>query len=166
MWRFWWKIFGCRLRNELQDNTFSYTLGAGGVATGSKGVITININRLVQNAVRNKRDISECVAEQVEKVHKYLLAYNEIVKDNFNAHLLTVYDAGFISLEKQFLTCGVNGTAEGAEFLGIEISNNERYIHYIESILKPIYELNKRDRTDEIMFNCEFVPKLFGDLVA
>ena len=70
MWRFWWKIFGCRLRNELQDNTFSYTLGAGGVATGSKGVITININRLVQNAVRNKRDIYECVAEQVEKVHK------------------------------------------------------------------------------------------------
>ncbi len=148
----------CRLRNELQDNTFSYTLGAGGVSTGSKGVITININRLVQDAVKNERDISDAVAEQVEKVHRYLMAYNEIVKDNYNAHLLTVYDAGFISLEKQFLTVGISGFAEGAEFLGIDISANEEYMAYAEKILKPIYELNRRDRTDEVMLNTEFVP--------
>lgn len=148
----------CRLRNELQDNTFSYTLGAGGVSTGSKGVVTININRLVQNATRSGRDISDAVAEQAEKVHKYLKAYNEIVKDNFNARLLTVYDAGFISLEKQFLTLGVNGVNEGAESLGIKVSNNDAYIAYIESVLRPIYEINKRDRTEEVMFNTEFVP--------
>jgi intein/homing endonuclease len=97
----------CRLRNELQDNTFSFTLGAGGVSTGSKGVITININRLVQNAKRSNRDISEAVAEQVKKVHCYLKAFNEIMKDNFKAKLLPVYDAGYISLEKQFLTVGM-----------------------------------------------------------
>lgn len=60
----------------------------------------------------------------------------------------------------------VNGVVEGAEFLGIKISDNKDYINYIEGVLKPIYELNKRDRTDEIMFNCEFVPKLFGDLAV
>ena len=148
----------CRLRNELQDNTFSFTLGAGGVSTGSKGVITININRLVQNAVRNNTDISEAVKEQVERVHKYLLAFNEIMKDNFNAKLLPIYDAGFISLEKQFLTIGVNGFVEGAEFLGIPITPNEQYFDYCEKILKPIYELNKAARTKEVMFNTEFVP--------
>ena len=95
------------MRNELQDNTFSFTLGAGGVSTGSKGVITININRLVQNAKRGNRDISEAVAEQVKKVHCYLKAFNEIMKDNFKAKLLPVYDAGYISLEKQFLTVGM-----------------------------------------------------------
>lgn len=148
----------CRLRNELQDNTFSFTLGAGGVSTGSKGVITININRLVQNAVKNNVPISEAVKEQTEKVHKYLLAFNEIMKNNFESKLLPVYDAGYISLDKQFLTVGVNGFVEGAEFLGIEISPNEKYFDYCEQILKPIYELNKAHRTNEVMFNTEFVP--------
>lgn len=148
----------CRLKNELQDNTFSYTLGAGGVSTGSKGVLTININRLVQNATRNGVNISDAVAEQVEKCHKYLLAYNAIITDYFNARLLPIYDAGYISLAKQYLTIGINGFVEGAEFLGISITPNDRYFEYGESILKPIYELNKAARTKDIMFNTEFVP--------
>ena len=157
----------CRLRNEMQDNTFSYTLGAGGVSTGSKGVMTININRLVQNATRNGIDISNAVTEQVEKIHKYLLAFNEIMKDNFNANLLTAYNAGFISLEKQYLTIGINGFVEGAEYLGIKIDhNNPDYVDYCETILKPIYDLNKRDRTSEVMFNTEFVPKMCGHKAA
>lgn len=148
----------CRLRNEISDNTFSFTLGAGGVSTGSKGVITININRLVQNAIKNNEDISEKIKTQVEKIHKYLTAYNEIVKSNFNSRLLPVYEAGYISLEKQFLTIGINGFVEGAEFLGIDISPNEDYFNYGETILKPIYDANKQARTKEIMFNTEFVP--------
>lgn len=157
----------CRLRNELQDNTFSFTLGAGGVSTGSKGVITININRLVQNATRAHKDISDTVREQVIKIHKYLLAYNSILYDNYNAGLLGIYNAGYISLEKQFLTIGINGFVEGAEFLGIKIDpDNEEYFKYGESILKPIYEENKKARTKEAMFNTEFVPKLCGHKVA
>ena len=158
----------CRLKNEVTENTFSYTLGAGGVSTGSKGVITININRLVQNCAKthnydiNDEMISDAVREQVIKIHKYLTAYNEIVKDNFNSRMLPVYDAGYISLEKQYLTIGINGFVEGAEFLGIDPSINEDYFKYGEAILKPIYEQNKKDRTKELMFNTEFVPKVCG----
>ena len=148
----------CRLRNELQDNTFSFTLGAGGVSTGSKGVITININRLVQNAYRAGKNLSDAVSEQVKKVQCYLLAFNEIMKSNFAAGLLPIYDAGYIQLEKQFLTIGLNGVVEGAEFLGIPISANEKYFAYCESILKPIYLLNKSAKTNDVMFNTEFVP--------
>lgn len=148
----------CRLRNELQDNTFSYTLGAGGIATGSKGVMTININRLVQWAVRDGIDISDAVRQIVDECHHYLIAFNEIMKDNFKSKLLPVYDAGYISLEKQFLTIGINGFVEGAEFLGIDVSPNEKYFEYGEKILKPIFEANKAARTDELMFNTEFVP--------
>lgn len=148
----------CRLKNEIQENEFSYTLGAGGVSTGSKCVMTININRLVQNATRQGKNISDAVREQVELVHKYLLAYNDIIYDLYNSGLLPVYEAGYISLDRQYLTVGINGFVEGAEFLGIEISPNEEYYKYGESILKPIYETNKRDKTKTIMFNCEFVP--------
>lgn len=153
----------CRLKNELQDNTFSFTLGAGGVSTGSKGVITININRLVQNVYRKNKnatlkDVEKAVREQTHKIHCYLTAYNEVVKDNFNSRMLPVYDAGYIALEKQYLTIGINGFLEGAEFLGIEISPNEKYFNYGEAILRPIYKENKKDKTNEIMFNTEFVP--------
>lgn len=148
----------CRLRNGIQDNTFSYTLGAGGVSTGSKGVMTININRLVQNAALSDTPIEDAVREQVKKVHKYLTAFNAIMYDNFNARLLPVYDAGYISLEKQYLTVGINGFVEGAEFLGIDISPNEDYFKYGETILKPIFEENQKAKTDNIMFNTEFVP--------
>ena len=148
----------CRLRNELQDNTFSYTLGAGGVATGSKCVMTINVNRLVQNAYSAGIELRSAVYEQVKKIHKYLMAFNEIEKEMLKHHMLQVYDAGFISLEKQYLTTGVNGVVEGAEFLGIDINDNEKYQKYIEDILAPIYQADKEDRTDELMWNCEFVP--------
>lgn len=148
----------CRLRNSITTNTFSYTLGAGGIATGSKGVITININRLVQNAVRNGIKIEDAVREQIRKNHKYLTAYNAIVVDNFNAHLLPIYDAGFIKLSGQYLTNGINGFVEGAEFLGIKISPNEDYFKYGEMILRPIFEENQKARTTDIMLNTEFVP--------
>jgi ribonucleoside-triphosphate reductase len=151
----------CRLRNEMQKNTFSFTLGAGGVSTGSKCVMTMNINRLVQNAIRDNIPIEEAVAAQTEKLHKYLLAFNEILKENLVKHMLPIYEAGFISLDKQYLTIGINGFVEGAEFLSIEIApDNPEYISYGEKILKPIYLLNKRDKDPQngIMFNTEFVP--------
>ena len=148
----------CRLRNELQENTFSYTLGAGGIATGSKCVMTININRLVQNAYRTHSDVSTTVYEQTKKIHKYLLAFNEIEKEMLQKHMLQVYDGDFIALEKQYLTTGVNGVIEGAEFLGIEINDNDQYQQYIKSILEPMYRADKEDKTDEVMFNLEFVP--------
>ena len=150
----------CRLRNAIQENTFSYTLGAGGISTGSKGVITININRLVQNAKRDNVQIEDAVKEQVGKIHKYLTAYNAIQQDNFNARMLPVYDAGFIKLSGQYLTIGINGFVEGAEFLGIDISANPDYFAYGESILRPIYEMNRAAKTKDIMFNTEFVPSL------
>ncbi len=153
----------CRLRNGITDNTFSYTLGAGGVSTGSKSVMTINLNRLVQNVVRENpdatlEDISNAVREQVKKIHKYQTAYNEIQKENFESGILPIYKAGYISLEKQYLTIGINGFVEAAEFLGIEISPNDEYFAFGEAILKPIYEENKKAKTDELMFNTEFVP--------
>lgn len=148
----------CRLRNGIQDNTFSYTLGAGGVATGSKCVMTININRLVQNAKRDGVEISDAVTDQVEKIHKYLLAFNEIIREMNENHMLPLYEAGFVAPEKQYLTIGVNGLVEGAEFLGIKVRDSEEYKKYVSSILTPIYNMNRKDKTDTVMFNTEMVP--------
>lgn len=141
----------CRLRSEIADNTFSYTLGAGGVATGSINVITINMNRLVQDG----RDLNT----EIEKIHKYQVAYRRIMEEYKAAGLLTVYDAGFISLDKQFLTIGINGMVEAAESQGLVASNNRDYIEFVQRHLKVIYDANKRAKQEYgYMFNTEFVP--------
>lgn len=148
----------CRLRNEVTDNQFSYSLGAGGIATGSKSVMTLNINRLVQDAVNNGYDMIEYLRENVKKVHKFQIAYNELLKDYLKDGLLTVYTAGFIDMKKQYLTIGVNGVIEAAEFLGIPVNDNPTYREFMQSILKTISDENRKARTKELMFNTEFVP--------
>lgn len=141
----------CRLRNEISDNTFSYTLGAGGVSTGSMNVITLNINRLVQLGM----DLSE----QIKLMHMYQVAFGEIFNEYKHAGLLSAYDAGFISLDKQFLTIGINGMVEAAEFKGIEVGNNVMYKDFVSSLLKVIYDENKdAKKRYGFMFNTEFVP--------
>ncbi|MDD4922341.1 MAG: anaerobic ribonucleoside-triphosphate reductase [Bacteroidales bacterium] len=141
----------CRLRNEISDNTFSYSLGAGGVSTGSINVITLNMNRLVQD----KRDIRT----EVRKLHKYQVAYRKMMQEYKDAGMLPVYHAGMISLEKQFLTIGINGLVEAAESQGIEAGNNMEYQQFVESYLKVIYEENRKAKDlYGCMFNTEFVP--------
>ncbi len=152
----------CRLRNEVSDNQFSYSLGAGGIATGSKSVMTLNINRLVQDAVNKGYDMIDYLREQVHKVHKFQTAYNELLKDYLKDGLLTVYTAGFINLKKQYLTIGVNGVIEAAEFLGIPVNDNPTYREFMQSILKTISDENRKAKTKELMFNTEFVPKTCG----
>ena len=184
----------CRLRNSLKDNaddehnhtTHQFSMGTASVATGSKCVMTIDLNRAVQDAVRNyfmskydvdlelgkplpfedfvvnKEEIYNAIrtylTEVTERVHKYLTSFNAIIKDFYQANMLTVYSAGFIDMKKQYLTVGVNGLTDAAEFLGIEINPNDEYKEFANTILETINICNKKDRTRECMFNTEFVP--------
>ena len=184
----------CRLRNSLKDGedeehnhtTHQFSMGTASVATGSKSVMTINLNRVIQNATRkflkdkenyeledgkqyfvsnigkNKVElyeyISNAITEITERVHKYQRAFNEIIKDFYNANMLDVYSAGFISLKKQYLTVGVNGLTDAAEFLGIEPNLNDDYEEFVNLILETINKSNKKDKTRDCMYNTEFVP--------
>lgn len=183
----------CRLRNSLKDGeddehnhtTHQFSMGTASVATGSKSVMTINLNRVIQNATRkyfeevegvnlengiqvNIREvkdkgalytyISNGITEITERVHKYQRAFNEIVKDFLNANMLDVYRAGFINMKKQYLTIGVNGLTDAAEFLSIDANLNEDYEEFVNIILETINVSNRKDRTRDCMYNTEFVP--------
>ena len=152
----------CRLRNELADNTFSYTLGAGGVVTGSAQVITINMNRLMQMCAvhREFRTVSGYALEPViDHVHMYLLATRAVYEDYINAGLLPAYSAGYMDIDKQFLTIGLNGVVEAAEYLGYDISNNEAYKKGLADLLGTFKAKNKKAlQKYGKRFNTEFVP--------
>ena len=148
----------CRLRNEIQDNGFSYTLGAGGVSTGSKSVLTINLNRCVQHAFKKGIPYMEFLEDVVELMHKVQLAYNANLADLQAKGMLPLFDAGFINLSRQYLTIGVNGLVEAAEFLGIRITDNPDYVAFVQGVLGMIERLNKKYRSKDVMFNCEMIP--------
>ena len=142
----------CRLRNALAtENEFSYTLGAGGIMTGSKNVITLNINRIVQKGI-NLEDV-------IDRVQKYQVAFDKICRWYKENGLLSIYDAGFIDLDKQYLTLGMNGVVEAAEYLGYEISNNSEYLNWLKTILGTFKKMNK-DAYEKygLKFNTEMVP--------
>ena len=148
----------CRLRNEIQDNGFSYSLGAGGVSTGSKSVLTVNLNRCVQQATREGRDYVEYLDEIIDLMHKVQMAYNENLEWMRKRGLLPLFDAGYINIKRQYLTIGVNGMVEAAESLGITISDNEEYCNFVERILSLIESYNKKYRSKDLLFNCEMIP--------
>ena len=148
----------CRLRNEIQDNGFSYTLGAGGVSTGSKSVLTINLNRCIQYAVNNNLDYKEYLTHIIKLCHKVQLAYNENLKELLRNHMLPLFDAGYINIDRQYLTIGINGLVEAAEFMGLDITPNEDYKKFVQTVLGLIETQNKAFRTKEAMFNCEMIP--------
>lgn len=143
----------CRLKNDVKEqiNDFSYSLGAGGVSTGSLNVITININRLIQDG----RDLKE----QVELIHKYQMGFKDLYEEYLNVGMMPSYSGGFISMDKQYLTVGINGVLEAAEFLGMTANNNEEYKDWVSEQLKTISDLNKINAEKyKVKFNTEFVP--------
>lgn len=150
----------CRLRNDISrqlDNTFSYSLGAGGISTGSMNVITINVNRMIQDG----KDLGE----QLDLIYQYQTAFADWFYFMKSKGKLPIYDAGFIALEKQYLTIGVNGVVEAAEFLGMKPTYNKEYISWLQGLLGFIKDKNKEASEKyskifghKLMFNTEFVP--------
>ncbi len=148
----------CRLRNEIQDNGFSYTLGAGGVSTGSKSVLTINLNRCIQYAVNNGMDYKEFLSDIIDTCHKVQLAYNENLKELQKQGMLPLFDAGYINIGRQYLTIGINGLVEAAEFMGLQITDNPQYLNFVQTVLGLVEKYNKQYRTKDVLFNCEMIP--------
>ena len=148
----------CRLRNEITDNGFSYTLGAGGVSTGSKSVLTINLNRCIQYAVNHDMDYMEYLGSVIDLCHKVQMAYNENLKELQEHGMLPLFDAGYINIGRQYLTIGINGLVEAAEFMGLKITPNEDYKKFVQGVLGLIEKYNKQYRTKDVMFNCEMIP--------
>lgn len=175
----------CRLQNAVQENTFNTTNGQIGIMTGSKNVITLDLNRIIQDwqhtwsdykdhidVNTNKccfpvdwithKDFQEGIKKYLEnileRVYLYQYAYNDLMHWCKDHHLYAAYDAGFINLDKQYLTIGINGLNQAAEYLGMECNNNIYYKTFCRLIFSTIKEQNKKHKTKTAQFNTEQVP--------
>ena len=173
----------CRLKNELTENTFSPTSGLTGVMTGSCNVITLNINRIIQdwywkeerfiNSTEDGRAASlECedwkprfkkyLTSILERVYKYHIAFKTMLYETEEKGMFAASNGGYIHISKLYSTVGINGLNEAARFLGLEVSNNEEYFEFLQLILETIKEQNKlhsvHDKKRPFLFNSEVVP--------
>lgn len=161
----------CRLKNMLQTKEFNFTNGNMGVQTGSKSVITLNLSRIIQDWYKSlggtlalplhkgyESSLKEYIINILDRVYKYHEAYNELLWDVYNAGLLPVYTAGFIDLNKQYLTIGLNGLNEAAEFLGMKCNDNEEYKEFCQFIFSTVKEQNTLHKTKKLTFNTEQIP--------
>lgn len=171
----------CRVLNEIQDNTFSSTTGLTGIMTGSANVITLNINRIVQDwfktqdGPREQNDklsvfynTNESIGFEgylktiLRRVYKYHIAYKTMLYEQEEAGMYASSNAGYISLSKLYSTIGLIGYCEAAQFLGLEISNNKEYKEFLQLIFGTVKEQNKlhsiRDSKRPFLFNSEAIP--------
>jgi len=171
----------CRLRNELNENTFNPTSGLTGVMTGSCNVITLNINRIVQdwakeettwwseegdkNKLHCKANIpllKQYLTNILERVYKYHIAFKTLLYDEEDKGMFAASNGGYIYINKLYSTIGINGLNEAARFLGLEVSNNKEYFEFLQLILGTIKEQNKihsiQDKKRPFLFNSEVVP--------
>ena len=164
----------CRLRNQLTTNTFSPTSGLTGIMTGSCNVITLNINRIIQDCYKayelkrndswkeNTSFLKNYLIDILERVYKYHIAYKTMLYDLEDKGMLAASNGGYIHISKLYSTIGINGLNEAAKFLGLSISNNKEYIDFLQFILGTIKEQNTihsiRDKKRPFIFNSEVVP--------
>ena len=158
----------CRLKNKLTTREFNFTNGNLGIQTGSKSVITLNLSRIIQDWTKStgldttfeswKQNLEQYLCDILQRVYMYHNAYNELLKDVYNADLLPVYKAGFIRLNNQYLTIGINGLNQAAEYLGLQCNNNEDYKEFCQTIFSIISNFNKLHRSKDIMLNTEIIP--------
>lgn len=162
----------CRLRNELAENTFNPTSGLTGVMTGSCNVITLNINRIVQDWFKSiggvypmdrlSTDFKSYLTSILERVYKYHIAFKTMLYDLEDRGMFAASNGGYIRVSKLYSTIGINGLNEAARFLGLEVSDNKDYIEFLQLVLGTIKEQNKlhsiHDRKRPFLFNSEVVP--------
>ena len=164
----------CRLRNELAENTFNPTSGLTGVMTGSCNVITLNINRIVQDCDRayglkrnggwkeNTSFLKDYLVDILQRVYKYHIAFKTMLYDLEDKGMFAASNGGYIHISKLYSTIGINGLNEAARFLGMTVGNNKEYIEFLQLVLGTIKEQNKihsiHDANRPFLFNSEVVP--------
>ena len=160
----------CRLRNELAENTFNPTSGLTGVMTGSCNVITLNMNRIVQDWFNSMKgydpisleDFKPYLVSILERVYKYHIAFKTMLYEMEEKGMFAASNGGYIHISKLYSTIGINGLNEAARFLGLKVSNNEEYIKFLQLVLGTIKEQNKihsiHDKSRPFLFNSEVVP--------
>ncbi len=167
----------CRLRNQVNKNTFSPTSGMTGLKTGSCNVITLNVARIIQqchidlgmvkgSTVTYENFNSEAfihyLKEVLETVYKAHIAFKHLLYREEDRGMFSVSNANYIHMKDLYSTIGINGLNEAARYIGLEVGWNESYVKFLQLVLSTIKKQNAlhsiEDKKYPVKFNSEIIP--------
>ena len=175
----------CRVQNKIDKNYFTSTTGMIGLMTGSVNVITLNINRIIQDwynsncwitddlgdhkfkkesiiqDIRKKESLKTYLINILERIYKYHIAYKTMMYELEELGMITYSTSNYLYIKKLYSTIGILGYYEAAKFLGLD-DDTQEYKDFMALILNTISEQNKihsiHDKKRPFVFNLECVP--------
>lgn len=146
----------CRLRSET-DNEYFNSFGSGSSKIGSLGVCSINLPRLAIK-YSNESEYIENLEYMVRISGTVNNAKREIIKGRIKNGNLPLYSMGYMELDRQYSTAGVNGFNETLELMGYNILNEDGQSFGLE-IIETFNRVNKElEEKYDSPHNCEQVP--------
>lgn len=131
----------CRLRSD-NTNEFFNSFGSGSTKIGSSGVVTLNLPRLAYIS-KNKEEFIEKLKDNVVLASRINHVKRFLLQKNIDKGYLPLYTLGYMQLNRQYSTCGINGLYEALQILGYDILQEEGQ-QFVTEILEIINEINKK----------------------
>jgi len=150
----------CRLRSST-DHEFFNSFGAGKSKIGSLGVVTLNLPRYAVEALRHPFPLDVFLEKTLKHLRlgaKVNNAKRMLINDAIDAGIHPLYSLGFMELEKQYSTTGINGLYEALEILGMDIVS-EKGLKYTKKLMDRLNdEIDKCEAVFGYPHNIEQVP--------
>lgn len=147
----------CRLRSDTNSEYFN-SFGSGSTKIGSLGVVTVNLPRLAYRNKDNEDEFFEALEDIVESVAKINNCKRHIIKRRIENGAQPLYMQGFMDINKQYSTCGLNGINEAITIMGYDVLHNGG-VEFGLKVLDVINKTNDRlQKQYKAPHNCEQTP--------
>lgn len=147
----------CRLRSD-KNNEYFNSFGAGSSKIGSIGVVTVNLPRLAYRFKDNTEEFHSELTKLVNYAAKINNVKRKIVQDRIKNGNHPLYEHGFLNINTQYSTVGINGFNECIEIFGKDILSDEGIKFGIEIIATINKENDIISNKLKMPHNCEQIP--------
>ena len=143
----------CRLRSSTKNEFFN-SFGAGSSKIGSLGVVTVNFPRLAYLS-KSDEEFEQNLKKLVRMTGVINQAKRNIIQQGIDANREPLYSLGFMELDKQYSTTGVNGFYECLDILGHNILTPDgqdyaiRLLQEINSVVDDMQEKYRKPHNIE-----------------
>jgi len=147
----------CRLRSDKSNEYFN-SFGSGSSKIGSLGVVTINLPRLAFKYKSNIEKFHKELTHLTQLCAKINHIKRKLVQKRIDNGNHPLYTLGFIDIDTQYSTVGINGFNECVEILGKNILEEDGINLGLEIIKTINNENDKCAKQFKSAHNCEQIP--------
>jgi ribonucleoside-triphosphate reductase len=152
----------CRMKNDfekLSKREYQNSFGVCGISLGSTRVCGVSLPQIAFKMKRdNSTDYRGYLEKELNKCRKILFSHRELLKDRISRGSFPLYQAGWMSLDKQYNTLGFIGAYEFLDILGLDITS-DLGSDYLVGVMKLMEShISRWEKEDDVSYNLEQIP--------